>query len=92
MCILSLGNKSWYAVPIAWNYYPPITQSEQAAAKNGKLPPRLHAHADMDVITLLYQRDGRPNLRDKSLEPFDLSGEVGMLKDRECAAAHKIAR
>ncbi len=24
----------------------------------GQLPPRLHAHADMDVLTLLYQREG----------------------------------
>ena len=42
----------------AWNYYPPVTEEQEAAAKNGKLPPRLHAHADMDVLTLLYQREG----------------------------------
>ena len=37
---------------MAWNYYPPIP--EDANLKD--LPARLHAHADMDVITLLYQR------------------------------------
>jgi hypothetical protein len=42
----------------AWNYYPPLTEEHLAAAKEGKLPPRLHAHADMDVLTILFQRDG----------------------------------
>ena len=37
---------------LAWNWYPPVNE---AAAKG---PPRLHAHADMDIITLLYQRTG----------------------------------
>lgn len=37
---------------MAWNYYPPIPEDP------ADLPPRLHAHADMDVITLLYQRPG----------------------------------
>ena len=45
-------------LPAAWNYYPPVTEEQEAAAKNGRLPPRLHAHADMDVLTLLYQREG----------------------------------
>lgn len=35
---------------MAWNYYPPIPEDAK------QLPPRLHAHADMDVITLLHQR------------------------------------
>ena len=35
---------------MAWNYYPPIPEDAQ------HLPPRLHAHADMDVLTLLHQR------------------------------------
>ncbi|KAK9908386.1 hypothetical protein WJX75_007121 [Coccomyxa subellipsoidea] len=43
---------------VAWNYYPPVTEEQEAAAKSGKLPPRLHAHADMDVLTILYQREG----------------------------------
>ena len=42
----------------AWNYYPPITPEQEADIKKGQLPPRLHAHADMDVLTLLYQREG----------------------------------
>lgn len=37
---------------MAWNWYPPVPEG------TSKLPPRLHAHADMDVITLLYQRTG----------------------------------
>ena len=41
----------------AWNYYPAVTEDREAAAK---LPPRLHAHADMDVLTILYQREGNP--------------------------------
>ena len=43
----------------AWNYYPPLTREQKAQANKGQLPPRLHAHADMDVLTLLYQRKGR---------------------------------
>ncbi len=35
-----------------------MTEEQEAAAKSGKLPPRLHAHADMDVLTILYQREG----------------------------------
>ncbi len=37
---------------MAWNWYPPVAED------TAKLPPRLHGHADMDVITLLYQRTG----------------------------------
>ena len=37
---------------MAWNWYPPVPEG------GNKLPPRLHGHADMDVITLLYQRTG----------------------------------
>lgn len=37
---------------MAWNYYPPISEDQV------NLPPRLHGHADMDVITLLHQRPG----------------------------------
>lgn len=37
---------------MAWNWYPPVPKV------TSKLPARLHAHADMDVITLLYQRTG----------------------------------
>lgn len=44
----------------AWNYYPPIVADQKAQANKGQLPPRLHAHADMDVLTLLYQREGKP--------------------------------
>ena len=47
---------------MAWNYYPPVTTEEQEAFKaahGGKLPPRLHAHADMDVLTILFQRVGK---------------------------------
>ena len=38
--------------------YPPLTREQKAQANKGQLPPRLHAHADMDVLTLLYQRKG----------------------------------
>jgi hypothetical protein len=47
---------------MAWNYYPPVSPAEQEAFKashGGKLPPRLHAHADMDVLTILFQRVGK---------------------------------
>lgn len=37
---------------MAWNWYPTVAQD------TAKLPPRLHGHADMDIITLLYQRTG----------------------------------
>lgn len=37
---------------MAWNWYPPVKEEDK------ELPPRLHGHADMDVITLLYQRTG----------------------------------
>ena len=37
----------------AWNWYPETPQDTTG------LPPRLHAHADMDVITLLFQRPGK---------------------------------
>jgi len=38
-----------------------VTDEEREAFRKnhkGKLPPRLHAHADMDVLTILYQRPG----------------------------------
>lgn len=38
---------------MAWNWYPAV--DEQASL----LPPRLHGHADMDLITLLFQRAGK---------------------------------
>eukprot|EP00775_Hariotina_reticulata_P003032 gene3032-3313_t len=44
-----------------WNHYPPVDQAlqEQLRKKyDGKLPPRVHAHADMGVLTILYQRPG----------------------------------
>ena len=37
---------------MAWKWYPPVGED------TAKLPPRLHGHADMDIITLLYQRTG----------------------------------
>ena len=37
---------------MAWNWYPPVKEEDK------DLPPRLHGHADMDVITLLHQRPG----------------------------------
>ena len=36
--------------------------AECAAAGKGKLPPRLHAHADMDVLTILFNRVGELSL------------------------------
>lgn len=54
---------------MAWNYYPPIPED----AKLEDLPARLHAHADMDVITLLYQR---PEDRGLEIAP---GKEVGLL-------------
>jgi hypothetical protein len=34
---------------MAWNYYPPLSQEQIEALRSdaGKVPPRLHAHADM---------------------------------------------
>lgn len=43
---------------LAVNYYPPMTDEEV----HKKQPPRLHAHADMDVLTILYQRAGDTGL------------------------------
>ena len=43
---------------LAVNYYPPMTDEEV----HKKQPPRLHAHADMDVLTILYQRAGKPRV------------------------------
>lgn len=45
---------------LAWNHYPPLTkeQIESLTTDSGKVPPRLHAHADMDVLTVLFQRPG----------------------------------
>lgn len=65
---------------VAWNYYPPVTKEQEAAAKNGKLPPRLHAHADMDVLTLLYQREGDIGLEiapGNEIEDLSLIEDVG---------------
>lgn len=42
----------------AWNYYPPMSAEDLADRAAGKLPARLHAHADMDIITLLYSPAG----------------------------------
>ena len=42
----------------AWNFYPPMTEEDLANRAAGKLPPRLHAHADMDMLTLLYNPEG----------------------------------
>jgi hypothetical protein len=42
----------------AWNHYPPMSAEDLAARAAGKLPQRLHAHADMDIITLLYNPAG----------------------------------
>lgn len=51
----SLENPSF----LAWNYYPPLSEEQASAVKAGKtLPPRLHAHADMDVLTILFQGEG----------------------------------
>lgn len=51
---------------MAWNYYPPLTEAERAAVEAGKtLPPRLHAHADMDTMTILLQ--ARPRGAPQSL-------------------------
>ncbi|KAA6427453.1 MAG: hypothetical protein FRX49_02116 [Trebouxia sp. A1-2] len=43
---------------LAVNYSPPKTDEEV----HKKQPPRLHAHADMDVLTILYQRAGDTGL------------------------------
>ena len=34
---------------MAWNYYPPLSQEQIEVLRSdaGKVPPRLHAHADM---------------------------------------------
>lgn len=34
------------------------TPETAPTAPQGKLPPRLHAHADMDVLTILFNRVG----------------------------------
>jgi len=39
---------------IAWNKYPAVAPEDAAKPQ----PPRLHAHADMDVLTILFQRVG----------------------------------
>ena len=39
---------------IAWNKYPAVAPDDAAKPQ----PPRLHAHADMDVLTILFQRVG----------------------------------
>lgn len=43
---------------LAVNYYPPLTEEEV----QNKQPPRLHGHADMDMLTILYQRPGDTGL------------------------------
>ncbi|KAK9812273.1 hypothetical protein WJX73_009505 [Symbiochloris irregularis] len=43
---------------LAVNYYPPLTEEEVKQ----KQPPRLHGHADMDMLTILYQRPGDTGL------------------------------
>ena len=35
-----------------------MTDEDLANRAAGKLPPRLHAHADMDILTLLYNPEG----------------------------------
>jgi hypothetical protein len=40
---------------MAWNKYPAVSPEDAAKPQQ---PPRLHAHADMDVLTILYQRVG----------------------------------
>lgn len=68
---------------MAWNYYPPLSAEEREAIRtnSGKLPPRLHAHADMDVLTVLFQRDDAvgleiaPGAESENLD--EIIGDVG---------------
>ncbi|CAL5229196.1 g12477 [Coccomyxa viridis] len=65
---------------VAWNYYPPITPKQKAQVSKGQLPPRLHAHADMDVLTILYQREGDLGLEiapGNEVEDLSLIEDVG---------------
>lgn len=67
---------------LAWNYYPPLTDAELEAlrSENGKIPPRLHAHADMDVLTILFQRDGDAGLEiapGNEVEDLKLIEDIG---------------
>lgn len=61
---------------VAWNYYPSLKEEER-----GKdLPPRLHAHADMDVMTILFQQDGHTGLEiapGKDIDNKDLIEDIG---------------
>ena len=47
---------------MAWNNYPPIQKSDVTS------PPRLFPHADMDCISLLWQRNGAPLLQPQPAE------------------------
>ena len=40
---------------LAWNYYPP---KQRTAEGQGAKEFRLHAHADTDFLTLVFQRPG----------------------------------
>lgn len=44
---------------LAWNYYPPKQRSSYG---EGDKEFRLHAHADTDFLTLVFQRPGEPGL------------------------------
>ncbi len=61
---------------VAWNYYPPL----QPEDLNKELPPRLHAHADMDVMTILFQQDSHVGLEiapGKDIDNQDLIEDIG---------------
>ncbi|KAK9803831.1 hypothetical protein WJX73_004943 [Symbiochloris irregularis] len=58
---------------MAWNWYPPVKDD----ANN--LPPRLHAHADMDIITLLMQRPGDTGLEIAPGKDVDVNPELDKL-------------
>ena len=49
---------------IAWNKYPAVKPEDAAKPQ----PPRLHAHADMDVLTILFQRVGALCVRRRTAE------------------------
>ena len=57
---------------MAWNWYPPVKEEDQ------DLPPRLHGHADMDVITLLYQRTGNRSTCIISRTALQHAAKVGL--------------
>ncbi|GAB4822422.1 hypothetical protein N2152v2_009468 [Parachlorella kessleri] len=67
---------------LAWNHYPGLSEAEIGALRtdSDKLPPRLHAHADVDVLTLLFQRVGDVGLEiapGNEVEDLSLVEEVG---------------